>query len=178
MPVLMNRCSKCSLEYNGIYGKSGHCCGHCQGGRGHGKNCTAKVICQGCGNEIEIRRCKYSKYRRSFGYYCCGHCQGGKGGHGRDCAFFGQERSRSRTPQPSTSRTTLQQETSAGAASMPNASGESVCKLCYANPLTHACLPCGHHCLCSECVKRLREYSDRCPVCRNLVGQDQRIYTT
>ena len=119
----MNRCSKCSLEYDGTYGKSGHCCGHCQGGHGHGKNCTASVICQGCGNEIEIRKCKY---RRSFEYYCCGHCHGRKGRHGRRCVLWGQERGRSRTPPPSTSRMPLQQQTSAGDASTSNASADLV----------------------------------------------------
>ena len=178
MPLLMNRCSKCSLEYNGTYGKSGHCCGHCQGGRGHGKNCTAKVICQGCGNEIEIRRCKYSKYRRSFGYYCCGHCHGRKGRHGRHCAVLGQERGRSRTPPPSTSRMPLQQQTSAGDASTSNASADFVCKVCYAEARTHACIPCGHLCLCLDCVNRLWECHELpgCPVCRNLVREFQRIY--
>ena len=88
------------------------------------------------------------------------------------------QRGRSRTPPPSTSRMPLQQQTSAGDASTSNASADFVCKVCYAEARTHACIPCGHLCLCLDCANRLWECPELpgCPVCRNLVTEFQRIY--
>ena len=88
------------------------------------------------------------------------------------------QRGRSRTPPPSTSKMPLQQQTSAGDATSSNTSADDVCLVCYENARTHACIPCGHLCLCLDCVNRLWECHELpgCPVCRNLVREFQRIY--
>ena len=46
------------------------------------------------------------------------------------------------------------------------------CKICHARPMTHACVPCGHFLMCSECSEKVQE----CPVCRQHVERVQVIY--
>lgn len=47
------------------------------------------------------------------------------------------------------------------------------CDICLSNQKTHACLPCGHKCLCSDCAV---EISDRCPICNTLIINIIRIF--
>lgn len=47
------------------------------------------------------------------------------------------------------------------------------CDICLSNQKTHACLPCGHKCLCSDCAV---EISDRCPICNTLITNIIRIF--
>jgi serine/threonine protein kinase len=42
-------------------------------------------------------------------------------------------------------------------------SEEDSCVVCMDNPSTHALLPCGHRCSCSECIALL---NGQCPICR------------
>jgi hypothetical protein len=167
----MNICNSCSLQYD-AGGKYGCCCGHCHSKRWHGKWCTARVTCNGCNIQVELRKCKYKQPP----YYCCGHCQGSKKQHGRGCSLFaraptsnperaasGQARSRSRTPR-----------SDVGEASVPNALTAHVCKVCLAETRTHACTPCGHFCLCQGCSVLLRDAT--CPLCRSFVSHFQQIF--
>jgi len=47
------------------------------------------------------------------------------------------------------------------------------CDICFNNQKTHACLPCGHKCLCSDCAV---EISERCPICNTLITNVVRIF--
>jgi len=47
------------------------------------------------------------------------------------------------------------------------------CDICLSNQKTHACLPCGHKCLCSDCAYQI---TNRCPICNNLITNVIRIF--
>uniref|UniRef100_A0A7S3D9H4 RING-type domain-containing protein n=2 Tax=Palpitomonas bilix TaxID=652834 RepID=A0A7S3D9H4_9EUKA len=49
---------------------------------------------------------------------------------------------------------------------------EKQCKICYANDASHALLPCGHFCVCEECLPHLRQ----CPICNGDFVDSNRIY--
>ncbi|XP_052190215.1 uncharacterized protein LOC127799950 [Diospyros lotus] len=40
------------------------------------------------------------------------------------------------------------------------------CVICLDKPNDTIVLPCGHMCMCSECVEKWRLYNDTCPICR------------
>lgn len=46
------------------------------------------------------------------------------------------------------------------------------CKICHERPMTHACLPCGHFLMCSQCSGKVQQ----CPVCRKHVERAQVIH--
>ena len=39
------------------------------------------------------------------------------------------------------------------------------CVVCFAQPLTHTFIPCGHMCVCAACAESVFERSKRCPIC-------------
>ena len=41
--------------------------------------------------------------------------------------------------------------------------GQTTCIICFINPKSHAAVPCGHQCACSDCSAQMRD----CLVCRN-----------
>lgn len=47
------------------------------------------------------------------------------------------------------------------------------CVVCMDHVATHACVPCGHRCVCGECGPRLRS---ECPLCRTHVQLFMRVY--
>uniref|UniRef100_A0A7S3D9I8 RING-type domain-containing protein n=2 Tax=Palpitomonas bilix TaxID=652834 RepID=A0A7S3D9I8_9EUKA len=49
---------------------------------------------------------------------------------------------------------------------------EKQCKICYTNDTSHALLPCGHFCVCEECLPHLRQ----CPICNGDFVDSNRIY--
>ena len=51
-------------------------------------------------------------------------------------------------------------------------SDASLCVICIDAARTHALLPCGHKCLCSECAVGQR----RCPLCRSEVEGVVRVW--
>jgi len=59
---------------------------------------------------------------------------------------------------------------------------EKACSVCQENEKTHACIPCGHMCLCALCAEELSKRSlkddknRRCPICRVEVDNFSRIY--
>lgn len=49
-------------------------------------------------------------------------------------------------------------------------SGSEVCIICQENPNEIVIAPCGHHCLCEQCAKKLQISSNKCPLCRTQIG--------
>lgn len=47
------------------------------------------------------------------------------------------------------------------------------CVVCLAEPTTHACIPCGHKCLCENCST---EQINRCPLCQGELIMIVQIY--
>lgn len=50
-----------------------------------------------------------------------------------------------------------------------------LCSICMTRKKEHACLPCGHFCMCTTCSLQL---DGRCPICRTAYSRIQRIFTT
>jgi len=56
------------------------------------------------------------------------------------------------------------------------------CSICFENEKTHACIPCGHMCLCAFCAENLSKKGvkgqniTRCPICRLAVDNFSRIF--
>jgi hypothetical protein len=56
------------------------------------------------------------------------------------------------------------------------------CSICFENEKTHACIPCGHMCLCAFCAEDLSKKGvqgqniTRCPICRLEVDNISRIF--
>jgi len=59
---------------------------------------------------------------------------------------------------------------------------EKACSICRENEKTHACIPCGHLCLCAMCAEDLSkkgvygQIRTRCPICRLEADNFSRIY--
>jgi len=59
---------------------------------------------------------------------------------------------------------------------------EKACSICQENEKTHACIPCGHMCLCALCAEDLSkkgvkgQLKTRCPICRVEANNFSRIY--
>jgi len=59
---------------------------------------------------------------------------------------------------------------------------EKRCSVCKENEKTHACIPCGHMCLCALCAEDLskralqKQTNAKCPLCRLDVDKFIRIY--
>ena len=49
------------------------------------------------------------------------------------------------------------------------------CVVCLESQHTHACMPCGHLCLCAACVPCMLQH--RCPVCQSTAVMISRIHT-
>lgn len=45
------------------------------------------------------------------------------------------------------------------------------CVICMTEPKDTAVLPCRHMCMCGECAKELRLQSNKCPICRQPIGE-------
>lgn len=53
----------------------------------------------------------------------------------------------------------------------------SECVICIDAKATHACVPCGHKCMCENCSKTfMREPEPKCPMCRQEVEQMTKIF--
>jgi hypothetical protein len=64
--------------------------------------------------------------------------------------------------------------TSARQQALANARDSTLCKVCIAEPLQVALMPCGHHCLCLACSHRL----EVCPICRVTIQHRQQLFTS
>jgi serine/threonine protein kinase len=42
----------------------------------------------------------------------------------------------------------------------------NMCVVCLSCPKTHCFVPCGHVCVCTDCVKNTRNFNGKCPLCR------------
>lgn len=51
-----------------------------------------------------------------------------------------------------------------------------LCVVCQEKTVCFISSPCNHVCLCRDCVHRLVEYDNRCPICRNTVEFFSRVY--
>lgn len=51
---------------------------------------------------------------------------------------------------------------------------QTLCVICLDEPVTNACLPCMHMCVCGECGPRLRGRD--CPICRSRVREVRRVF--
>ena len=52
---------------------------------------------------------------------------------------------------------------------------DTSCVVCMDADRTHACVPCGHRCVCDKCVEKIRHLG-ACPVCRNCIDMCFRVY--
>lgn len=55
-------------------------------------------------------------------------------------------------------------------------SGED-CSICLAAPKSHAFVPCGHRCVCSDCAAEVIRSAQGCPLCRAPVTTSLQIFT-
>jgi hypothetical protein len=46
---------------------------------------------------------------------------------------------------------------------------EAECVMCLDGAPTHILAPCGHQCICAECVASIKLHTDICPLCRRVV---------
>ena len=63
-------------------------------------------------------------------------------------------------------------------ANMKNSSAEK-CTVCLSNPFEILFQPCGHVCVCQDCARKLQKssrFETKCPICRTVIGDSQRIY--
>ena len=51
-----------------------------------------------------------------------------------------------------------------------------MCVVCMSEPITHAMVPCGHHCVCEDCSTRLREAQMPCALCKEPFTIAMRVY--
>ncbi|CAM4916314.1 unnamed protein product [Rotaria socialis] len=54
----------------------------------------------------------------------------------------------------------------AGDATRATSSGGDVCCICLTNNSSVSLLPCGHTCLCNDCIAKQEERLTKCPICR------------
>lgn len=50
------------------------------------------------------------------------------------------------------------------------------CSICLSEKVSTIILPCRHFCICMDCSKNLVENTNKCPICRQKIGQLVRIY--
>jgi uncharacterized protein YoxC len=50
------------------------------------------------------------------------------------------------------------------------------CNICMDSEITHAFIPCGHHCVCEDCANVVFSQSKQCPMCRGNIMGILRIY--
>ena len=55
-------------------------------------------------------------------------------------------------------------------------SENAMCCMCLSEPKTHLLLPCGHKCVCKDCVTLLSSPGSICPLCRVDVASTVRVY--
>ena len=101
--------------------------------------------------------------------YCCGHCSDNRG-HSKSC-YLRTVANQGSMPQPSNmsgcgrSRSPRIRRCGSSAyrddATRETTSRDSTCVICFAQRRTHACVPCGHRCLCNECAASV----GKCPLC-------------
>jgi hypothetical protein len=49
------------------------------------------------------------------------------------------------------------------------------CSVCLEKYITHVCIPCGHYCICQECITYLVNKS-KCPICNNTLIDFYKVY--
>jgi len=54
--------------------------------------------------------------------------------------------------------------------------GKTTCSICYKNKINILLEPCGHICLCEQCLSELGNYSKYCPICRQAINNSKKIY--
>lgn len=54
--------------------------------------------------------------------------------------------------------------------------GKTTCSICYKNKINILLEPCGHICLCEQCLSELGNYSKYCPICRQSINNSKKIY--
>ena len=59
--------------------------------------------------------------------------------------------------------------TSTSGAAPPSNSSDAECVMCLDGNATHILAPCGHQCICAECVASFKLHVDLCPLCRTVV---------
>lgn len=60
----------------------------------------------------------------------------------------------------------------------PKATKKAVCVICQENEPAYAACPCGHKCICENCLEIVKKYNGNgiCPICRKTVTSFMRIY--
>ena len=72
------------------------------------------------------------------------------------------------------SASTSEATAAAAADFLPSAFGDN-CSICLAKKRTHALVPCGHRCLCSDCTC-LDSLGYTCPICRRPAHDTLRVW--
>ena len=158
-------CPTCGLIFDQLR-KKGSCCGHCRGGKGHGKNCEGRYITAKARprrpsprNPNPVIEAK-ARPRRPL----------------RLSAIEIRPRSRSRDE--NRRRSAASSEPASSSARPPAEETTPHCVVCHSRACTHACIPCGHRILCETCGaddSMTRMYW-KCPQCREPVIEVVRIY--
>ncbi|OEU23230.1 hypothetical protein FRACYDRAFT_267484 [Fragilariopsis cylindrus CCMP1102] len=79
----------------------------------------------------------------------------------------------------SESRARIDSETTGTIVTTPTAAAD--CVICHTAPSSRAIVPCGHHCLCDDCVVTLAALSPEariCPLCRGEIQSTLKIYSS
>ena len=61
-------------------------------------------------------------------------------------------------------------------AAAPRSKPEAVCCVCMDEQASHACVPCGHQCLCERCAETVQKRDERCPMCNGATFMTMRVY--
>mmetsp|Transcript_80641 Transcript_80641/g.160195 ORF Transcript_80641/g.160195 Transcript_80641/m.160195 type:complete len:159 (-) Transcript_80641:446-922(-) len=61
-------------------------------------------------------------------------------------------------------------------AAKPKQAAERECIICFSDTPTHACLPCGHLCLCCDCIIDRGASWSQCPLCQGPTTGTVRIF--
>ena len=171
-------CRGCGLLFKARLGKGGFCCGHCSSRSGHGKSCTALLLCKSRNGELPVWQGKWIDTE----LYCCGHCsRSAAQRHGRRCLFRGviehaERRSRSPRREIQGSRSSSLLRATEDHAASGSSPSHPLCVVCEDNACTMVCIPCGHLVLCQGCSSEMERLSreatsisrgTRCPICRS-----------
>ena len=132
---------------------------------------SMETVCPGCQQTFRVRHHGFP--------YCCGHCSGNRG-HGKRCPLRFTSSSQPPNVQSrhrNRSRSNRRDGRSRTDATRESNSQASTCVICLDSRSTHACIPCGHRCICELCADtEMMTQQKCCPVCRRDVAMVMRIF--
>ena len=193
----MAACPGCGTQYAYLR-KQGYCCGHCKDNRGHGKNCPVRTS-DFSGRHRDRDRSRSRPMRRRP-VMCGSTWPTARSSHSATnaaslAAFSswvvrtgGAQRATatvveatsvvSSSARPEIAMTVVEDTSAVSSSARPGYDVTPHCVVCMERPCTHACLPCGHRCLCEICAAEdsMHRMNWKCPECRQPVHMATRIY--